>query len=246
MAAEAASFTGSEPGPLDPAAHALVQSDRMVLDAIARGFDPPRISVISNGVDVSRFQPVPRDSSSRPLRVVLVARVGYAKGVHYAGLAVRRAGPRAVERLTVVGRDANDATLLRQQFPDVTFTGDVPHIGVRRYLDEADVFLLPTLADSMARAIFEAMACGLPVITTLESGYEGIMRDGVEGFFVDGRDVEGIADRLQRLSADGELRQRMGAAARALAEQYSWERFEDRFRAELSGSLSFLRGSGAG
>jgi len=246
MATEATSFLSFTRGPLDPAAHVLVQSERMRRDALARGFHPARITVISCGVDVERFRPVARDTASRPLRVVLVARVGYAKGVHYAALAARRASPGAVERLTVVGPDAADATLLRRELPDVIFTGDVPHGTVRRYLDEADVFLLPTLADSMARAIFEAMACGLPIITTPESGYEGIMRDGIEGFFVDGRDVEAIAERLQRLSADGDLRRRMGAAARALAEQYSWERFEDRFRAELSSSLSFLRSAGAG
>jgi glycosyltransferase involved in cell wall biosynthesis len=81
----------------------------------------------------------------------------------------------------------------------------------------------------MARVVLEGMASGLPVIITPLCGYEGIVEDGVEGFLVPPRDPQAIAERLRRLSADGELRVRMGRAARARAEEHAWPRFEARF-----------------
>lgn len=225
---------------LRAAAHVIVESERMRQRALAAGVAAAQVTVVGSGVDIGRFSMPQRDYSPRPLRVVQVARVGYAKGVHHAAEA-RRLAAGAVASFTVAGADASSAPLLRRRCTGVEFTGNLSHHAVARLLASSDVFVLPTLADSMARAVLEAMASGLPVITTIESGYEGIITDGVDGFLVPARDPGAIAARLRLLAADGDLRRRMGLAARALAEQYSWERFEDRVRHELnSGSLRFL------
>jgi glycosyltransferase involved in cell wall biosynthesis len=80
------------------------------------------------------------------------------------------------------------------------------------------------MAEGMARAVLEAMASGLPVITTAEAGYGGVIRDGENGFLVPARDPHAIADVLKRLAADPVLRADVGRAARASAEDLSWER----------------------
>ena len=88
-----------------------------------------------------------------------------------------------------------------------------------RILDEfrrADVFVLPTLCDSFALVHLEAMACGVPVITTPNCG--SVVRAGVDGFIVPIRDAAAIADKVELLLTDRALRARMGRSARERAE----------------------------
>lgn len=200
----------------------LTASERMRGRLLELGVAADAITVIGQGVDVTAFEPATRDWSGRPLSVITVSRTPYAKGVDTAIEAAQRAHAAS---MTVVG--AMPETF-RLRYPDVRFPGHLDRAALGRELAAADVFVLPTLADNMPRAVLEALAAGLPVITTPESGYEGIVADGVDGFIVAAGDAEAIAARLRLLAGDGVLRQRMSAAARKLAERWSWEGFEGR------------------
>ena len=162
------------------------------------------------------------------MRVLYVGRIEYRKGVRFLGEAVAGAAD-AVESLTIVGSDQDGFDALCASIPHARFVGQVAASDVARYHAGADVLVLPSLADSMARVVLEGMASGLPVIITPRCGYEGIVDDGVEGFLVPPRDALAIAERLRWLSADGERRVCMGRAARARAEEHAWPRFEARF-----------------
>ncbi|MGI8926073.1 MAG: glycosyltransferase [Tepidiformaceae bacterium] len=105
------------------------------------------------------------------------------------------------------------------------------------------VLLLPTLADSMARAVLEAMACGLPVITTRESGYAGILRDGVDVLFVPARDAGAIAAALRRLSGDDALYERLARNGRAKALELTWDHYRLRAERLIDGRLAPFLGS---
>jgi glycosyltransferase involved in cell wall biosynthesis len=115
---------------------------------------------------------------------------------------------------------------------------------VREHLQRADVMLLPTLADSMARAVMEALACGLPVITTETSGFARLGAHGEDMFFVPVRDVDETAALLTMLAGDEELRDRIRLAARKLAETLSWERYRERARSVLDDQLPGLIAGG--
>jgi hypothetical protein len=91
----------------------------------------------------------------------------------------------------------------------------------------ADLFIQMSLHESSALTVFEALASGLPVITTPNSG--SVVRDGVEGFVVAPGDVAALADRVTRLVEDRALREEMGRNARRRAEGFSWERYRERF-----------------
>ncbi len=78
--------------------------------------------------------------------------------------------------------------------------------------------------DAALRVTYEALACGLPIITTPNAG--SVARDGVEGFIVSIRDGHALCARLQRLRDDVALREQLGRAARARAEEFSWSRFK--------------------
>jgi glycosyltransferase involved in cell wall biosynthesis len=89
----------------------------------------------------------------------------------------------------------------------------------------ADVFLLPSICEGSALAIHEALAAGLPVVTTPNSG--SVVRDGVDGYVVPVRDVDAIVDRLTRL-IDPVLRAEMGRNARARAAEFNKAIYTDR------------------
>jgi UDP-glucose:(heptosyl)LPS alpha-1,3-glucosyltransferase len=99
---------------------------------------------------------------------------------------------------------------------------------IHRHFAAADLFVFPTLYDPYGMVISEAMATGLPVVTSRAAGAAEIITHGVDGWLTDGPwDVDQIAAGLGALAADAGLRARMGAAARAAVEAYTWDRAAD-------------------
>ncbi|MGK2964975.1 MAG: glycosyltransferase family 4 protein, partial [Tepidiformaceae bacterium] len=218
----------------------IAESRRIQSAVIERGVDPENVFYLPQAVDLEAFTPSERPGGARKLNVIYVGSIGYRKGLRWIGEAVERA-PDAVNRFTVVGYVLVSARELQRRLaPVATFTGEVPHSEVVRHYQQADVFVLTSFAEGMVRVVLEAMASGLPVIVTPNTGYEGVITDGVEGFFVPTFDADAIAEKLTLLANDADLRLRMGRAARALAEQYPWSRFEATFLRELTARVPRL------
>ena len=119
--------------------------------------------------------------------------------------------------------------ILSREFSGPTYVGQVPRSRVREEFERADVFVLPTLSESFALVHLEALACGVPVITTPNCG--STVRDGVEGFIVPIRDPAALADRVERILIDRALRDRLSQSARARAREFTWDRYKDRLLA---------------
>lgn len=104
----------------------------------------------------------------------------------------------------------------------------IPHAPkkdlVKLYAD-ADVFLFPTLMEGMPIVVLEAMACGLPVITS-NMGPDEVVRDGLDGFIVDPRNIEMMVDKLTLLIENQALKELMGKNARERAVSFNWERYQ--------------------
>ena len=106
------------------------------------------------------------------------------------------------------------------------------------YYAAADVYVGPSLEDTFALPPEEAMASGLPVITTVTNGTSEIMTDGVDGFILnDPSDAKTLASRIRLLSEDFALRRRIGEAAARTAKKYTWESNGQQFREIFSGIL---------
>jgi len=118
----------------------------------------------------------------------------------------------------------------------VELLGRVPRGEVRRHLQWADVFVLPSLCEGSATAIYEAMAAGLPVITTPNAG--SVVRDGVDGFIVPIRDPEAIAARLERLARDQHLYAYMAVQVQEQIRNFSWENYQARLVAIIRQALA--------
>lgn len=89
----------------------------------------------------------------------------------------------------------------------------------------ADVYVSPSLEDSFGMPVAEAMACGLPVVTSVFAGVSGLMRNEIDGFILeDPRDVQALQILLERLHSDNALRQQIGAAAIKTVQDWTWDR----------------------
>jgi len=217
----------------ETADYVLIPSDFVRRSFIERGFPPARLIQIPFGVDIHRFHPGERQRSG-PFRVLYVGQVSFQKGVLYLLQAWERLRWSDAE-LWIVGREERDILpLLRpyRKVPGVRWLGFVRD-PVATY-QQAHVFAFPSLQEGSALVTYEALACGLPVVTTPNAG--SVVRDGIEGFLVPIRDVEALAARLEQLRADEQLRHEMGRAARRRAEAFTWEHYGDRL-AEAMQSL---------
>jgi glycosyltransferase involved in cell wall biosynthesis len=99
------------------------------------------------------------------------------------------------------------------------YVGQVPRALVAEEFRRADVFVLPTICDSFGIVLVEAMAMGVPVITTPNCG--DVVRDGVEGFVVPPRDSRTLAERIRQVVEDRDLRERMSQRARERVQEFS-------------------------
>lgn len=106
---------------------------------------------------------------------------------------------------------------------NTVFTGYLAGHALSEAYASADVFLFPSTTETLGLAALESMASGVPVIGADAGGIPHLIHDGVDGFLVPAHDSDQIVKTLTRLVCDDELRQRMGKAARAEAEKYSWE-----------------------
>ena len=97
----------------------------------------------------------------------------------------------------------------------VEFLGWVAGEAKQAQLAQADVFVLPSYNEGLPVSLLEAMAYGVPVISTRVGGIPELVRDGIDGFLIEPGDRAALEDRLRRLAEDARLRQTMGDAARA-------------------------------
>jgi UDP-glucose:(heptosyl)LPS alpha-1,3-glucosyltransferase len=193
------------------------------------GVAAEHIRVVYNGVDVERYSPQLRSHWRQPIRrklgiedhellVLIVAHNHRLKGVPALRRAVaclRRQG-RPV-RLVVAGGRRQPAARCRRG--ETLFLGSVDDPAP--LYAAADVYAHPTWYDPCSLVVLEALACGLPVVTSQYNGASELMRDGKEGYVLtDPADSVVLAAHLQTL-LDQELRQHMGQQARALAEAHT-------------------------
>lgn len=156
-----------------------------------------RCVIVPYGID-TRFQIPVRNRQLGPLRVLTIGAVGLRKGSPYVLEAARRMRGQAVFRMVGSGTVPPAAGAGLEGV--VEFTGPIPRLEIIAQYAWADVFLLPSLCEGSATVIYEALAAGLPVITTPNSG--SVVRDGIDGFVVPIRDVDAIARSVRLLHDD--------------------------------------------
>lgn len=196
------------------------------------GFPADRVLPTCMGLDTEKFQDTElRTYEPGRLHLVTVARLHRSKGHHNALAAIRTAVDLGLDiRYTIAGSGphASDIQLAvdRLRLSDrVTFVGSLGEHEVLELLQRADAFVLPSntdggryLGEAWPISLMEAMACGLPVISSIIGSTLNMVQHGVDGFLVEQGDETALAEAIVSLARDPELRRRLGAAARLRAE----------------------------
>lgn len=181
---------------------------------VQSGIRADKLRLAPYGVDLSKFFPVARPNDQE-FSVLFVGSVSVRKGIVYLLEAFRRLRHDR-KRLTIAGPiDSNTEKFLAPIRTDVSVRvlGHVPQEQLRWLMSSSHVMVLPSIEEGLALVQAQAMACGCPVIASDNTGASDLFTDGVEGFITRIRDVDAIAQRLQLLADDPDLRTRMGAAA---------------------------------
>jgi glycosyltransferase involved in cell wall biosynthesis len=192
------------------------------------GVPPEKIIVTSYGWSPERFPDAaaPREPRENPT-ILFVGYLCVRKGAHLLLRAWDRAGIRG--RLVLCGRVE---PAMEQLLADARRRADVEHLPrktreTERLYRDADIFVFPSLEEGGPLVTYEAMAHGLPVVTS-PMGAGAIVRNGVDGVVIPPHDTDAWVEALRRFARSPELRSEFGAAARLRAEEFTWDKVAKR------------------
>ena len=212
-------------------------SNRIAAD-LRRFYRPlAEVSVIYNGIDPDRFSPEHRArlrvASRNTLSIrndefvlLLIGNDWRNKGLSCLLNAMAQVADPRLHAL-IVGSD--NPVPFRHLTTELRLEGRIqfcaPRADAEQYYAAADAYVGPSLNDAFAQPPAEAMACGLPVITSRKNGGSEIITHGCDGLILeDPTDSRGLADMIRNLIDDASLRNRLGAAAAETARRFTWER----------------------
>lgn len=212
----------------------LVLSEFAAETFLAAGVPKEKLHRMTRGVDVERFTP---GAAPEKFRAVFVGALIERKGVPTLLEAWHRLSLRDAE-LVLVGQPHPEIepALRNHGGPTVKIAGFTAK--PEDHYRSASVHIFPSTCEGSAKTTYEAAACGLPQITTRESG--DVVIDGVNGLIVPPGDVSSLAEAIETLYRDPALRERMGVAARQrVVENFTWDHFRarllDAYTAAMSG-----------
>jgi colanic acid/amylovoran biosynthesis glycosyltransferase len=219
----------------------LANCDFFKQRAIQFGCDPKKIQVYRSGLDCDRFafkaRYLPEDGS---VRLATTGRLVEKKGIEYVIRAVAKLLPVYPKlEYNIIG-DGELKTNLQQLISDLKIDKQVHLLGWKNekelieILDRTHIFIAPSVTakngdrDAPINVLKEAMAMGMPVISTYHGGITELVEDSISGFLVPERDADAIAEKLKLLLEKPEQWEKMGRAGRAYVETfYNIERLSD-------------------
>ena len=194
---------------------------------VEAGADRRKMRQAPYGVDLNAFYPCAPRNENR-FNVLFVGSVSVRKGVGYLLEAFKELQC-GNKHLTFVGSVSPELENRIKQLRDhnqISVLGPLPQHRLKEIMSTSHAMVLPSVEDGFGLVLAQAMACGFPVIASQNTGAQDLFTDGNEGFIVPIRDAGAIADRLQKLADNQDLRFRMSEAALRRVESIGgWEQY---------------------
>lgn len=189
---------------------------------IQNGIKPEKIIQVPYGVNLSHFRSIAKNDSV--FRVIFVGTLSVRKGIHYLLEAFSELKLKNAELLLVGPLSYEIKPFLKKYEGGYRYIGKVPHLELYKYFSSSSVFVLPSVDEGLALVILQAMACGLPVICSTNTGALDIVRNGVDGFIIPIRNVEAIQEKLLLLYKNQDLLAMMGRSAlERVSSGFTWD-----------------------
>ena len=210
------------------------------------GLDPARVLVVPNDVDVEGFMHGVREGvrPAQGLTVLYVGRLDHPNGagrLPAIAESVCRRVPDA--RFVIVGggpllEHIRSDLVPRRIDSRVTLVGPIPNVEVARYYSQADLFVLPAIAEGMPRVLLESMAAGVPFVATAVGGVPDLVTPAQRQWLADPNDLDGFAKRAIDLLTHPEIRQQLRLEGWRRVQDFSRERISAVFVERVVGDAS--------
>ena len=205
--------------------------------------DPQKIIVLRNAVDISRFKPIKNVEMRKKYNIqekeILILFIGHLepfKGIFELLDAFYEINKKNQNvKLVIIGEGHSEMEVKEivnkyNLKENITFTGKVSPEVIQNFYQMADIFTLPSYTEGLPLVVIEAMACGLPVVVSCVGGIPEIVKNNVNGFLVPPRNKEKLAQNLELLINNRELREKFGKKSfEAIDEEFNINKKIDKF-----------------
>jgi len=202
----------------------LVPSEYVMQSFLRQGFSAEKIKKLNPGIDPDEC--FPNNYEHEKFRIIYTGSVTLRKGIQYLLSALQNLSLKDTELLVVGGIDDSMknliAKLLKRIRIPVVFFGRVPRIIFLNLLSSSSLYVFPTLSEGWVMTVPEAMARGLPIITTKNAGSSELIEDGKEGFVIPIRDVKSLREYILYFYDNPSEVKRMGKNAFEKITKYTW------------------------
>jgi glycosyltransferase involved in cell wall biosynthesis len=210
---------------------------------VEKGVAKEKLRLVPYGVDLSLFRPFPK--RDKTFRVIYVGALSLQKGIPYLLQAVGPLRLPDFELWLIGGLDPEVKPFLEKCKGRFRHLGIIPRTELFSYYSQGSVFVTASIQEGLAMVQAQAMACGLPVIATANTGAADLFTDGQEGFIVPIRDPVAIREKIICLYEHPDLRDAMAQAARERVQHLGgWEDYGNRMLAAYQDALSCRLGTG--
>lgn len=194
------------------------------------------INVIPDGVDLKKFYPIKKENSPKIVRILAIGRLVPRKGFDY----LIRSLPNVVEQsqkdfcVEIIGDGPQLSELMQLAKKinvdrKVILSGAVPYDMLASKYQQADIFVLSSLAEGMPLVVLEAMASGLPIIATKVQGIDELVVDGLNGYLFNPFDYNTLSKHLIYMINNDEKRLSMGEQSQNIIKKYDWSYITDQY-----------------
>lgn len=210
---------------------------------VQMGVSAEKLRKVPYGVDLQRFEKV-GEPSGQHFDVLFVGQVSFRKGVpDLLDAFARFRHPN--KRLRVVGSLQPEMRRYLAHRPTekgVEFLGHIPQRQLKVIMSRSHVMVLPSIEEGFGLVLAQALACGCPVVGTINTGAKDLFTDQVEGFIVAPRDPGAITEKLELLADEPDKRERMSEAAlKRVTELGGWDAYGERMVSVLTELLGRRR-----
>ena len=197
---------------------------------IENGVPEEKLIHIPYGVEMTAFRQVLKEDDK--FRVIFVGGMMLRKGVHYLLNAFSEMKLPNSELLLVGSLTDEIKPFFNKYEGTFNWIGPKPQKELYKYYSQGSVFVMMSIEEGLAMVQAQAMACGLPVICTTNTGGEDLVREGRDGFVIPIRNVEALKDKLIYLYKNPEICQQMGESAKErVSNDFTWDDYGDRIEA---------------
>lgn len=199
---------------------------------LERNIPEGKLFLIPSGVDLTLFRKV--DKEDKVFRIIYCGLSCVKKGLHYLLEAFHDLKLKNSELWLIGGISKEIKPFFKKYEGNYKALGYIQPHDLYKYYSQGSVFVLPSLEEGMAKVIMEAMACGLPVIATVNSGAEDILRDNIDGFVIPIRDKEAIKEKISFLYKNQNVCLEMGRNAQErIKHGFAWDDYGNRMISAL-------------